>query len=162
MVTSLSVLLLYTELWKLNLLKFHYLVNQVWTFIIRACNVRQRAVWCQVFTNIDNSSVCNLGEIKSFAAVLYSYDHCDLCALGMWAASASLLSLCDSSTHRVFSRTGYRHPPLPLSSLRPVYDKVVELSTLVKAWHVTNPPNIIIACARHGVKPAVVKHCCYF
>ena len=27
---------------------------------------------------------------------------------------------------------------------------------------VTDPLNVIIACARHGVKPAVVKHCCYF
>ena len=27
---------------------------------------------------------------------------------------------------------------------------------------VTDPLNVIIACARHGVKPAVVKHCWYF
>ena len=31
-----------------------------------------------------------------------------------------------------------------------------------KGGGVTNPLNVMIACARHGVKPAVVKHCCYF
>ena len=47
------------------------------------------------------------------------------------------------------------------------YRSVTSLSLLSKVVEkvvagVTNPLHVIIACARHGVKPAVVKHCCYF
>ena len=37
-----------------------------------------------------------------------------------------------------------------------------QVSFFSKGGGVTNPPNIIIACARHGVKPAVVKLCLLF
>ena len=32
----------------------------------------------------------------------------------------------------------------------------------IRGTAVTNPLYVMTACARHGVKPAVVKHCCYF